>query len=92
MVKENGFSKIGWCAPFVRNASYNQLEFIIIGNWGQWSNWSSCNVLSGIGFNNRSRLCNKTNTFEWCFGNITEVLFCYSNETCKGIIMPNNNE
>ena len=22
MVKENGFSKIGWCAPFVRNASY----------------------------------------------------------------------
>ena len=31
MVKENGFSKIGWCAPFVRNASYDTtvLKFIV---------------------------------------------------------------
>uniref|UniRef100_A0A7M5X072 C-type lectin domain-containing protein n=1 Tax=Clytia hemisphaerica TaxID=252671 RepID=A0A7M5X072_9CNID len=27
------------------------------GNWGQWSNWTECDKPCGVGFQNRSRVC-----------------------------------
>ena len=30
---------------------------IVDGNWGQWSNWTECDKPCGVGFQNRSRVC-----------------------------------
>ena len=27
------------------------------GNWGQWNNWTECDKPCGVGFQNRSRVC-----------------------------------
>ena len=33
------------------------MTFSVHGNWGQWSNWTDCDKPCGVGFQNRSRVC-----------------------------------
>ena len=33
------------------------IYFSVHGEWGQWSNWTECDKPCGVGFQNRSRVC-----------------------------------
>ncbi|XP_065653600.1 coadhesin-like isoform X3 [Hydra vulgaris] len=57
-------------------------SYIDGGVWMQWSNWSKCIQSCGTSMMNRSRACNTKNNFYNCSGNSTEMLTCFSNETC----------
>ncbi|XP_065671429.1 uncharacterized protein LOC100203937 isoform X14 [Hydra vulgaris] len=51
-------------------------------SWSNWGTWSNCTVTCGVGIMNRTRLC--FSIIDICFGNTTDTIDCYSNQTCTG--------
>ncbi|XP_065656816.1 uncharacterized protein LOC101238762 isoform X3 [Hydra vulgaris] len=53
------------------------------GVWSDWSEWSDCNVLCGMGVMNKSRIC--FNDSKLCVGESYNITTCISNLNCAGV-------
>ncbi|XP_047124015.1 uncharacterized protein LOC105845560 isoform X3 [Hydra vulgaris] len=55
---------------------YNNASCFVFLGWTQWSIWSICNTSYGVGFHNRTRVCNSTSDIDLCLGISSQINEC----------------
>ena len=93
-----------YCAKWNRNFVYSKrvilhkfltlillfitFDFLVDGNFSEWSNWTICSVTCSKGVKRRTRTCTNPSPFNGanCTGNYTEQKVCDQGQ-CPGTIM-----
>ena len=71
--------------PFEEKICDTKINCPIDGEWGKWAKWSKCSVACGLGFQQRTRLCNNPTPLYGggnCLGNPIEERKCDTKIFC----------